>query len=344
MQQHKLTYMTKNKEFKMRQQNIIQCGGRDGLHKSFDLFQLPVHWFGFDADPSADMSDIETITHNQFVDKTVIYTGVSNKKGTSKFFIYNHSDLSSLLKLNTKATLRYQDITINKTINIETDTLNNLFGTDQRNTIIDYLIIDVQGATYEVLEGSSNLLSNIKAIRCEVELVELYENQKLFGAVSELLKNNFLLARIETCGSGDIGFSTDMNQYSVSIEDSIPIYGDCIFINKKYLDFSIEEQIYLIIYTLYNGCGYIGATILEHIYNTNNMTLLENTLPLQSQQFFYSSIASYFNLERISPKNFERSSFDGIAIFQQFFGKDLNVYTSNKAINTKLQSIYNMPQ
>jgi len=59
----------------------------------------------------------------------------------------------------------------------------------------DYLKIDVQGAEVDVLKGASNLISkSIIAVEVEVEFVQLYKGQPLFGQIHDMLINNgFLL-------------------------------------------------------------------------------------------------------------------------------------------------------
>lgn len=55
---------------------------------------------------------------------------------------------------------------------------------------IDMLKIDVEGATYEVLEGMGNLLDNVKIMHIETEGFLFFRGQKLHGQVS-----NFLISK-----------------------------------------------------------------------------------------------------------------------------------------------------
>jgi len=55
---------------------------------------------------------------------------------------------------------------------------------------IDVLKLDVEGSTYEVLEGFGNILQHVKIMHIETEDGELFKNQKLDDCVCEFLQNN----------------------------------------------------------------------------------------------------------------------------------------------------------
>ena len=57
---------------------------------------------------------------------------------------------------------------------------------------IDFIKIDIQGAELDVFKGASNILKDVLMIVSEVEFVEHYKNQPLFGDVSDFLKKNFM--------------------------------------------------------------------------------------------------------------------------------------------------------
>ena len=79
---------------------------------------------------------------------------------------------------------------------------------------IDILKIDVEGATYEVLEGFGNELNMVKSIQLEAELQPLWPDAVLWNDIKIFLeKNNF------TC------FWT---------QDIIGLQIDSVWINNKY--------------------------------------------------------------------------------------------------------------
>ncbi len=84
-----------------------------------------------------------------------------------------------------------------------------------------FLKIDTQGFEYHVIKGSFKNLKNIRAILCELTLVELYEGQKLWLEIIDLLAaNNFEIWSLEK------GFQNTKNKQILQI--------DCIFLNKEF--------------------------------------------------------------------------------------------------------------
>jgi len=62
---------------------------------------------------------------------------------------------------------------------------------------IDLMKIDVEGATYEVLEGMGNLLHTIKIMHIETETYPFFIGQKLHDEVCDFLtRNNFTLIKL----------------------------------------------------------------------------------------------------------------------------------------------------
>jgi FkbM family methyltransferase len=81
-------------------------------------------------------------------------------------------------------------------INIHTikldDLLQNYFGA--RKPEIALLVLDLQGAEYEALKGGLMSLSNVSSIHVEVSTIEMYEGQRLFVDIHDLLlKHGFIL-------------------------------------------------------------------------------------------------------------------------------------------------------
>jgi FkbM family methyltransferase len=84
---------------------------------------------------------------------------------------------------------------------------------------IDMMKIDVEGATYEVLEGMGDLLGQTKIMHIETESIQFFKGQKLHGAVAELLTN--------------AGFSM-VRQSQVRISGGYQY--DSVWVNNEYMD------------------------------------------------------------------------------------------------------------
>jgi FkbM family methyltransferase len=113
---------------------------------------------------------------------------LSSSSENRDFFVNNFSETNSLLP-SKKVGSVIDELTarIDK-ISIQTLTLNQ-FCEEHGIEHIDLLKLDTQGSELEVLKGSSNLLGSqaISAIYCEVEFMEMYENQPLFDRVFHYL-------------------------------------------------------------------------------------------------------------------------------------------------------------
>ena len=106
---------------------------------------------------------------------------------------------------------------------------------------IDFLSLDVQGAEYDVLRGASALLKQCCiGLQLEVEFVKLYENQRTFADINELLEQNgFELIDIGSFGrcapmSLPIGFR--------GVEQ--PLYAEAVYIKK--INYLAQDTIMLL--------------------------------------------------------------------------------------------------
>jgi FkbM family methyltransferase len=82
-------------------------------------------------------------------------------------------------------------------ITIDSKRLDTFFN-EQEISEIDILKIDVEGLSYEVIEGFGEKIKNVKIIHIENEHVQVWVNQKLYCDVEKLLiTNGFVLLSIK---------------------------------------------------------------------------------------------------------------------------------------------------
>ena len=64
----------------------------------------------------------------------------------------------------------------------------------------DLIKLDTQGSELDILKSlSKNNLNNVLGIEIEVEFIEMYKNQPLFGEINSFLsKNNFEILDLRT--------------------------------------------------------------------------------------------------------------------------------------------------
>jgi FkbM family methyltransferase len=158
----------------------------------------------FEPDPR----NLRTLNENGVKDIAEVYPyAVSNMVGSTVFhmstgdvgtvdpnndFINMDWSLSSSLKKPTGHLIQHTWITFPNSVNVETVTLDDF--KPLKNTKIDFMWVDVQGAEDLVFSGAKETLKRTRYVYTEYSNVELYENQlnlnqllKLFGDSWEIV-------------------------------------------------------------------------------------------------------------------------------------------------------------
>ncbi len=208
-------------------ETIVEVGSRDGLDaiKTARVFNSKEN-FVFEADPEL----IEEIKINirKFgqnsnfkvfnlalgdSDKEVIFYAVDKHR-------YPNKGIGSLFKINFEnretTDVDYKRKGIQKEIKIKQNKYTSL---DLPNP--DLLLIDAEGAEYEVLKGFEDNLAKIKFIVLESSISKNQIGAKTFGDIHKLLKNNFKLSKN----------TRYQNNYKIFLE----FYKYRVFLKKFYL-------------------------------------------------------------------------------------------------------------
>lgn len=119
----------------------------------------------------------------------------------------NRAESSSLLDLKLHKAV-HPSIEVQSVISVSTVTLDEI--NRKENGFpeeIFLLVMDLQGAEFEVLKGAGQTLKSTHAIHIEVSTIELYRDQKLFGEIHKFLTaQGFILVTHDLSGrdlSGD---------------------------------------------------------------------------------------------------------------------------------------------
>ncbi|MDB9750804.1 FkbM family methyltransferase [Candidatus Pelagibacter ubique] len=119
--------------------------------------------------------------------------GKANEK--RKLYITQHPMCCSLYKPNEEFIKLYNNFEIaylKKETEIDTISLDYFIDKHDVGNI-DFIKIDVQGAELDIFKGGSKALKNVLKIVCEVEFVQHYENQPLFGDVCNYLSQHDIM-------------------------------------------------------------------------------------------------------------------------------------------------------
>ena len=119
----------------------------------------------------------------------IINEALSSKEQELEINFTKKGECSSMYKPNTKLLKKFpfsERFDVKTKAKIKTKTLDNVLkmhGLMHPN----YMKLDIQGAELEALKWSVKSLKSICCIELEIEFAELYENQPLFGDVSNFL-------------------------------------------------------------------------------------------------------------------------------------------------------------
>lgn len=193
---------------------ILDIGSRDAI-QSIELSKIypKTKIYAFECNPQCIKMCIRNIKKYKNIE--IVPYAVFNKNEKMKFYpVQELIGASSLLKLDKeysqKLKISQKEITVDA---IRIDTWAKTKGIKK----IDLVWIDLQGTEYEAFESMGELLSNVQAIYTEVEVKELYINQKLLKDVTKLLNENGL----------------SLLKYTESSKDS---WGNAIYINKQIIN------------------------------------------------------------------------------------------------------------
>jgi FkbM family methyltransferase len=102
-----------------------------------------------------------------------------------------------------------------------------------------YMKIDIQGAELEAMQSAPNLLSQLLAIRSEVEFAPLYQDQPLFADVdAELRAKGFMLARFPQLHAWRRGTKVRNDRRAsgpVPLSEGQLIHGDVLYFRRPEL-------------------------------------------------------------------------------------------------------------
>lgn len=167
---------------------ILEVGSRDG-DDAYQLFNAlrGIHVYTLEANP--ECYKIIQSSYPQFIN---ILGAASNFTGSAMFNAVHSSNWNEVGTSSLKdRTDSWYDGKINKII-VNVDTMYNYIINNNIRLPIDIMKLDVEGCSYEVLDGFKKYLKNIKIIHLEAESRQFWVDQKLSSDIEKLLElNNF---------------------------------------------------------------------------------------------------------------------------------------------------------
>ena len=191
---------------------ILDIGAYDGKDSiRFARLFPDGHIFSFEPSPESFGKLIYNIEDYKNIHPQNI--AISNKCGNSKLFYSNNHPQSSSLERPTGHIDIFKDVNWNRTIDIETLTLDWWHEVVCNSLPLDLIWCDVNGAQEKFIDGGRGTLRlATKLLYIEYSLLELYENDMSLYQLSGILPTGFELYDTYEVGSS---------------------YGNALFINKR---------------------------------------------------------------------------------------------------------------
>ena len=187
--------------------NPIKNNNTYQLHRKFN-------WSGINID--LDKDNIKLFDISRPSDENISAAVSDSFKETNLFFYHSKSSLNTISKVNAK----YQKAKVNKSLKVNTITLNSILEKSKFNTNeIDFLSIDVEGSELPILKNFNFIKYNAKVI--VVEYLDL--------SLPALEIKNLKIENI---------INSELYQFMISKDYSLAnvLHSDLVFINNNFRD------------------------------------------------------------------------------------------------------------
>lgn len=142
----------------------------------------------FEPDPLAAESLRQREPQMRGVENIVYETALGSKTELLTLNLCRKREVSSFFEPNRTVLDRFPNSSrfdVEKSVPCRTEKMDSVLS----GVSVDFIKLDVQGFEYEVLLGARETLKTCLALQVEVEFVEMYVKQPLFGDVCRLLDN-----------------------------------------------------------------------------------------------------------------------------------------------------------
>ncbi len=170
---------------------FVDVGATDGIDKKFEEIEELLHIITFDPDPRANIIKMGKKFNNYSI-------GLWSNKNEKKLNLLKYPQASSLFNISDELNV-FLNSEEHKKIGeqkIEVNSLENIL----KNSIVDFLKIDAEGADLEILKGAEKyLLNSCLAIQVEVSFMEKHQTAPQFSHIDQYLKKfDFILFDLES--------------------------------------------------------------------------------------------------------------------------------------------------
>lgn len=165
--------------------NFLDLGASGGIQKKWIFIETLLNVFCVEPIEAS----LEDKKIGNFKSQTVIRNIFSSQPDQEKkLYITKKNDCSSLIKPNFSHLNKFPDVDRFKII-AENDFKTTNIDTYFKNENLDFVKIDTEGYTLEILKGSKNKLKSILGLEVESEFFQLREGQQFFFEIKNFLSD-----------------------------------------------------------------------------------------------------------------------------------------------------------
>lgn len=213
--------------------NIIDAGGRYGLHPTWKDFSGEMKYYLFEPD-STEAARLKDKYAQRSDEIVVLNLALDNSDGTVQINQLRNRAMSTSSVRNPISPLffgeRTKEVEIINLLEVQGRSIDSFCA--ENNLEIDFLKLDTEGSEYEILLGAiEQLRSTVLGVRVEVSFDHIFEGKKLFGSISDLLmENGYFLLNLDYNGRGDY-----QNEFvNVDMPYGVLTTSDAVFLKRKF--------------------------------------------------------------------------------------------------------------
>ncbi|MCG8591996.1 MAG: hypothetical protein MJE66_22090, partial [Proteobacteria bacterium] len=108
-----------------RRVTVFDCGGRGGIHRSWEDFPVALHYESFEpeAEEAAALARLDP-RKNGPTRFQVVNRGLDERPGWRRLHVYDSPDLSSFYELDPTATYRYRSVALDRVCRVHCTTVD----------------------------------------------------------------------------------------------------------------------------------------------------------------------------------------------------------------------------
>lgn len=164
---------------------LFDVGAAGDIEPRWKVFSPYLNYVGFEPDERSCKQLLEKASSSDCYSYNMIPHALWGSKAELKLHLCAKPHVSSIYVPKIEFLKNFPQVERFDVISTEDFSVVPIDSLDL--TSPDFMKLDVQGAELQILKGAGNLLDNVLGLEVEVEFVEHYENQPLFGDVCELL-------------------------------------------------------------------------------------------------------------------------------------------------------------